>query len=96
MTVDPYSLEYNRHVKYARTGAIKCDGGFSVRFKLNKEYNSNWFGVEIFLIANQIPFDQLKDKFNSIDGKEDPSTWIYGVKIDYTKATFNLKRNFTN
>ena len=55
------SIEVNPdNETFAKTGPIKCEGGFSVRFRLIEpsQYRNDWFCTSIFLVANQIPLDQ--------------------------------------
>ena len=75
-----------------KTGPIKCDGGFTVRFKLIEPQPGKdiWINAQVFLHSSQYPVDDdLIGYINSVENKEDPNFRLYGTS-GYT-LTFNLK-----
>ena len=64
-----------------KSGPIKCDKGFKVRFDLVKPVpgSSNWNDTYIILADSKIPADQLWHKADSLDDEEDSSVHVYGV-----------------
>ena len=66
----------------ARSGPIKCDKGFKVRFDLRTPslnlYN-DWDGTWIYLIDSQVPLKGYFKMQDLVKKKEDPSVHCYGV-----------------
>ena len=80
---------------YARSGPIKCDKGFKVRFDLRtplKDRN-DWRGTWIYLIDSQVPLKDYRNMINSVWKKEDPSVHCYGV-LPEELILYNLKQEW--
>lgn len=80
---------------YPKSGPIKCDKGFKVRFDLRTPYprRNDWRYAGIFLIDSQVPFKDYGKMFNSVYKKEDPSVHFYGV-YPGTPDIVNLKQEW--
>ena len=77
---------------FARSGPIKCDKGFKVRFDLRTpdENRNGWCNTGIYLIDSQVPLKDYTKMANSLYKKEDPSVHCYGV-YPHMSTPFNLK-----
>ena len=66
---------------FAKSGPIKCDKGFKVRFDLRTPWpgRNDWFDAWIYLIDSQVPFDDYYKMQDPVRNKEDPSVHCYGV-----------------
>ena len=81
----------------AKSGPIKCDKGFKVRFDLRTPFpgKTDWTGTAVYLIDSQVPVDDHEDMLDSGDYKEDPSVHAYGV-WPYEPSTLNIKTESNN
>ena len=77
-----------------KSGPIKCDKGFKVRFDLVKPCPnwSNWGWTYIILADSKIPVHQLRNKAYSLCRKEDSSVHVYGVCLADNRPC-NLKKD---
>ena len=80
---------------YARSGPIKCDKGFKVRFDLRTTRNdrNDWGNTVIYLIDSQVPLEDYDDMFDSVKDEEDPSVHCYGVSPSRL-TLYNLKQEW--
>ena len=87
---------------FAKSGPIKCDKGFKVRFDLrtpepDRKYGIknfvNYWAVGVYLIDSQVPLDDYFDMKESVKNKEDPSVHCYGVYPTWLWS-YNLKQEW--
>ena len=80
---------------YARSGPIKCDKGFKVRFDLRTpcDNRNDWYGTEFYLIDSQVPLKDYYMRQIPVINKEDPSVHYYGVGPRWP-SLYNLKEKW--
>ena len=77
----------------AKSGPIKCDKGFKVRFDLRtpRDGDNDWYDTLVYLIDSQVPIKGHYKMVDSVNNKEDPSVHAYGL-LPYLPRLDNLKK----
>ena len=80
-----------------KIGKIPCLNGFNAEVRLitPAEDEDDWAGTGIAIAADQIPLDQIYNKIDSLQNKDDPSAMVYGL---YPNSDWpcNVKKTFYN